>query len=104
MPQARITDDGLNVILEINGKATSLPYQAAKDIGRELLRIALMCEERANAAGLINDQAILIRAGFPIGIANDRKILKEAAKKAEDIVIPGIPKPKEVRVGSLIIK
>lgn len=105
MAQSRILrgQDGLTVILEIDGKYHALPYSAAKLIGKELISVAAAAEEFANAAGLIQDQAILIKSGFPIGLTSNPKIIKEALKVAEDIKIPNAPPvtrlPKTLQVG-----
>jgi hypothetical protein len=52
---------------------------------------SLRSEEIAKAANIAQDQAILIRSGFPIGITDNRAIMKEAIKRAEELKIPNAP-------------
>lgn len=90
--QVKIKQEGLNVILEFSdGKYISFPYSAAKIIGRELMAAGLQSEEIAKAAQIAQDQAILIRSGFPIGITSNKAIMKEAIKRAEELKIPNAP-------------
>ena len=59
-----------------------MPYEAALDVGRALIAQARKAEELAKVQQIIGDQAIILRAGFPVGLTNHPDIQAEAAKEA----------------------
>ena len=59
-----------------------MPWHVALDIARALEKKARKAEEIAKAAGLIFDQALLIRTGAPLGFTDNPDIQSEAAKEA----------------------
>lgn len=66
-----------------NGRLVlDLPYEAALEIGRAMIGKAKQAEELANPHKIIMDQAILFRAGFPLGLTNNRDIMSESIKTA----------------------
>ena len=61
----------------------AIPRQAAEQIARVLLAQCRMIENNEHPEKTIADQAILHRAGIPIGLTNNLKILNEAHKEAQ---------------------
>ena len=59
-----------------------VPWNMALSIGRSLIKQAKIVEEHVKAPGIIKDQALLQRVGFPIGLTNNPAIQKEAMKEA----------------------
>ncbi len=82
MKQITIRQNGPNVLLIIDGRATELPWNAALDVANALREKARDAEEIAKAEGIIFDQALLLRSGAPIGFSSNPDIQKEAAKEA----------------------
>ncbi len=82
MKRIRIGQDGPNVIITIDGRAIEMPWNAALDVGRALIKKARAAEEIAKAEGIIFDQALLIRTGAPLGFSSHPGIQAEAAKEA----------------------
>ena len=68
--------------LIIDGRVTSMPWNAALDIARAIEKTARRAEEIAKADGIIFDQALLIRTGAPLGFTDNPDIQREAAKEA----------------------
>ena len=54
----------------------------AREVGRAILQVAGLAAEWANAEEVARDNAILIRAGFPVGLANHQAVLNESVKMA----------------------
>lgn len=78
----KIAQSGPMVILYIDGRATELPWEAAKIIANGLMEKALMAEEYAKAEEIIFDQAIMYRSGAPFALSDNPKIKDEAKKEA----------------------
>lgn len=75
--------DGDKVIVSFNQRMyLVLGHQAAAEVGKALIQCAKRAEEHAQAAQIIADSAILMRAGVPFSLSNNPKILAEAAKEA----------------------
>lgn len=71
------------VLLIVDGKTIlDMPWDAAQEIIKLFYIQAKKAEEYARAEQIVADQAILTRAGFPIGLSNNRDILEEAANEA----------------------
>ena len=82
MKRIRIGQDGPNVLITIDGRALEMPWNAALDVGKALVKKARAAEEIAKAEGIIFDQALLIRTGAPLGFSSHPDIQAEAAKEA----------------------
>lgn len=80
---ATIRREGSKVVLIVNGAATVLPWEAAEEIGRGLIAKARQAEEQEKALGIIADHALLLRAGFPVGLTNRPDMQAEAAHVAQ---------------------
>jgi hypothetical protein len=78
----RVGQQAHHVVLEIDGHATDMPWEAAKQLGRALLTMAGKAEEYAKHAEIAFDQAILLRSGAPFGLTNNPDIQHEAAVEA----------------------
>jgi len=94
------TQDGANVLVVIDGRATEMPWNVALDVARAMYQQAKRAEEYAKAAGIVFDQALLIRSGAFFGLSDHRGIQQEAAKEAawnRDLrrYLPGGVKSKE---------
>jgi len=102
MSQMIIKQYGPRVLLILNGKLVAdMPWQAALNVSNSIRSKAKMAEEIAKAEQIAGDQAILTRAGFPVGLSNHPKIKDEAAKLAAwdtnlRRYMPGGVKSKEV--------
>ena len=80
----RIRLNGIKVILITEGKEyLELPWEAALKIGRAMIAQARRAEEAAKALNIVEDQAIIIRSGFPVGLTNRKDIQTEALKEAK---------------------
>jgi len=75
-------DKGRVIILEEGKVVLDVPWNMALSIGRSLIKQAKIVEEHVKAPGIIKDQALLQRVGFPIGLTNNPAIQKEAMKEA----------------------
>ncbi len=72
------------VIILLDGKLiATLPWEAAKQLSEAIKVQALLSEEYANADKVALDQAMMVRAGFPFGIANNPEIQRLSAHKAQ---------------------
>lgn len=78
-----IKSEGTKVHLLYNGRLVfSVPWDAALKIAAGLYAKAKQAEEIAKAEQIIADQAILTRAGFGIGLTNNRYMQKQALNEA----------------------
>ncbi len=68
--------------LVIDGRTLRMPWSAALDVGKAIIRKARDAEEIAKAEDIIFDQALLIRTGAPLGFSDHPGIQAEAAKEA----------------------
>lgn len=80
---ARIAQDGDHVELSIDGKLWRLPWQAAVELGKNLVAQGKLAEEVASANRVIADAALLMRVGAPFGLTRNRKIREEAKSMAQ---------------------
>ena len=81
--QVNIRIDGKFVILLEGGTVLlELPWDAALALANAMKVQARRIEERIKASEIIRDQALLMRAGIPIGLSSNSDIMKEAAKEA----------------------
>ena len=75
--------EGTRVLLLHNGRLLAdLTHQAAAALARAIHVQAKRAEEEDAALDIIADQALLIRAGVPIGLSSRRDILELAANDA----------------------
>lgn len=93
--------DGPRVLLTIDGKTESIPWEAADEIARALTVKARQAEEEQKALGIAADNAVLLRVGVPIGLSSRPDILHESAQIAQydrDLrrYLPGGIKSREV--------
>lgn len=79
----QIKQDGLDVVIVHKERAIVMPYQAALEVAKAIIFKAKKCEEIALALKIAKDEAILIRAGIPIGLTNHPDIKKEAMQMAQ---------------------
>lgn len=86
IPHLRSIDircDGNNVqILERGRLLIELPWKAADALAQAISAKARQAEELDKAQSIALDQALLLRAGVPIGLTNHPRIKAEAAKEA----------------------
>lgn len=103
MPSMRIHQSEANVVLEFDGKVAIMPWDKALELCKAIRDIAKMAEEFANKNAIIADGAVLLRAGFGVGLTNDAYLRKEIKKKAETDrelrrMLPTIPSAEVVGV------
>ncbi len=78
----RTFNDGVQVIIEIDGKsAKGIPWRAADEIAAALKVNARICEQNEKAEPVIYDAAIVARAGMPIGLIHNNPKMKDEACK-----------------------
>jgi len=82
--EAKVKQNGTRVLVLIDGKlALDLPWEAALALSKGIRIQAKRAEELAKAPQIIQDQALIQRAGFPVGLTNNPDIQKEAMKVAQ---------------------
>ena len=78
-----IRRDGERVLLIQNRKTIAdLPWDAAKELARGIRLQAAKAEQTAKVAGVISDQAFLIRKGIPLSLTPNPEVFKEAGNEA----------------------
>ncbi len=71
------------VALLVNEKlAFELPWNACLEVARELIAAARKAESFKDADRLVDEQALIQRAGFPVGVTNNRHLQKAAMNEA----------------------
>lgn len=70
------------VIAVIDGKRTEFPWGLADVFSRSLAINARKAEEYCKANQIIADNALMQRAGFPVGLSDDPLIKSESIKSA----------------------
>lgn len=83
MPTARFMSEGSDVFFEIDGRTFRVGWEKALELAGALREAARRAEEYAKANQIIADGAILLRAGFPIGLSNRPDIKAEVRKEAQ---------------------
>ena len=79
-----IKDDGRLIHIFVEDKfICSMPPKIAREISHWLAKKAGRIEELENVARLVQDQAILERAGTGVGLTSNPRILQEAHKEAQ---------------------
>jgi hypothetical protein len=107
--QVNIGTNGNKVVFSLDGKTVEIPWEHANEIARALFMKARQAEEEEKALGIIRDNAILLRAGVPIGLS-DRKDIKnetiQTAKYDRDLrrYMPGGIKSRELFGAPTIIR
>ena len=75
---------GDRAVLLVNGRLTAdFPPEVAVLFGRQLMSLGQQMLNDANPNNTIHDQAVLMRAGIPIGFSDNKKILSEAHNQAQ---------------------
>jgi hypothetical protein len=78
-----VRQEGAQVLLLSGGVLLgALPWQAADDLARALRAKARVAETSSKAAQVAQDDAVLLRAGFPMGLSSNAKIRAESEKLA----------------------
>ena len=79
----KVRQEGTRVLIISEGKLLlDLPWKAALAVSKGLRVAARLAEEQVEALKIIQDQALIQRVGFPIGLTNNPVIQKEAMKEA----------------------
>ncbi len=99
--KVRVARENTDVLLQLEDRGYRIPYQVALRLSDLLLRAGKAAEEAANVAQVVEDGAILARAGVPIGLSDDPKVQDEIKKSAAwdkklRKAMPGGVKSKEV--------
>jgi hypothetical protein len=96
-------------LLVVNGVLTAdMPHEAANMLGKALLKKSAEASQFAAREQVIDDQALLLRRGIPLGLT--KRFLPQAMKEAHwntrlrrlIPVVTGIPSEEAVGVPSLI--
>lgn len=84
MAHFNVGQNGDKVYLIHNGRLVDeMPWQIAIQLAKAILGKGKEAETHAKAKQVITDQAILMRAGVPIGFTSHRGMLNEASKMAQ---------------------
>ena len=106
----RVNTEGHQVIVNINDDTyLVLQWDKAEEVARAIMACARRAEEVAKASIIARDAAILLRAGVPLGLSNDPRIVEEAVKQAihdRDLrrYLPGDVKSSEVVGVPIVVK
>ena len=85
MAQMRILQDGTKVLLLLDGRLIAeIPWKHADEVARAIIIAARKAEEWDKALDIAKDNAVLLRAGVPLGLSNHPDILGESVKIARD--------------------
>jgi len=83
LKEITIRREGSKVLLLSGGVLIcEMHWQKADELAKSLQRKARLAEEEEKATQIVNDSAILMRAGAPFSLSNRPDILKEAVKEA----------------------
>lgn len=83
LDQFMIRHEGTRVLLFLNGRLVAdMEWRAADMLARALIVQARKAEEEAQAERIILDDALLFRAGFPLGLTNRPDLTREVYKEA----------------------
>ena len=82
--QVTVKRDGTYIIVEMSVKA--IPWDAALEVAKAITIKAREIEADIKAGRIIDDQALLIRLGIPLGLTNKPELLKAA--KNESVYSP----------------
>ena len=81
--QISIQQDMSRVLLIVDGQRTlDMTWQQCLELGRALMYQARKAEEIEKVDQVVMDQAILMRAGFPMRMATNEHMLKLAGNEA----------------------
>ncbi len=80
----RTRQEGLHVhVIASDRVVLDVPWDVALALAEDITRQARRAEELAKAEQIILDNAVLFRAGVPIGLSNNRDIMAETVKAAQ---------------------
>lgn len=83
MSTLRVLQNGDRVLVLVNGGLVAdIPWQKGDEVARAITTATRKAEEWAKAEAIASDQAILLRAGVPLGLSNHPAIRAEALKLA----------------------
>ena len=84
MSSVRVLQNGSRVLLLSNGRLVAdLPVKAARELSKALRSVSALAEEWEVAERLIDDQALMIRTGAPVGLTDNMAINKAALTEAQ---------------------
>lgn len=80
---AEPTPTAHDVRFDLPERTYFFPLALAPEFADALIAKARECDEQEHAASVVADNALLFRAGVPIGLSSDPKIQAETIKEAE---------------------
>jgi hypothetical protein len=81
----RVTHDLNRVyVIEDGEVCLDIPWQMALDISKNMYKHAKLAEEDDKALSIIQDNALLLRAGFPVGLTDRPDMQKETLHVAKN--------------------
>ena len=80
----RLVHNEGRVVLIVNNdaKGLAMPWQKADELIRALRQVTREAEEYCKANQIIADNALMQRAGMPVGLSNNPIIMRESIKEA----------------------
>jgi hypothetical protein len=79
----RLKRNNNNIVFSTPQGYVEIPWQVATVLFKEGLGLAKTIENEQNPERLIFDQAILRRAGLPVGLSDNKAIQEEAIKESQ---------------------
>lgn len=84
MTDAVVANEGDKVVFIVNEKRVcEMPPEIARQVASLLLQKAAQADEYIHVNRIIMDQAILQRAGVPVGLSSNPKVLEAAKHEAQ---------------------
>ncbi len=77
--EIRVVQNGTSVVIVAGGTSIQMPWQVAAELSAALRQVGKRSEEWESAQRIAADQAVLLRAGAPIGLTSNPLIQDEAA-------------------------
>lgn len=81
--RTKVALDELSVVIQCGDQTLRFPPDVAIEVARAMLAQARQAEEFMRANDLILDNAVLLRAGVPIGLSDNPDIVRETIKEAQ---------------------
>ncbi len=80
----RLIHDNGRVILIVNNdpKGLAMPWQKADEVIAAMRQVTREAEEYCKANRIVADNALMQRAGLPVGLSNNPAIMRESIKEA----------------------
>ena len=87
----RVRQNGTHVHVIKDGQLVfDMPWEGALALSKALYSVGKLAEADAKVQTIITDQAVLTACGAPLGLSNNKKVLKESFKRAQELKYPQV--------------